>query len=235
MIDKRAIFDKAFLNVLSYLESEKECQNIEFQVGDSVSAHELAGWDRTNAPFQLPTDVKRFYSLFNGIDVTWQTEIGDKVIQMGEIKVPKLKELQRVSIVDCICDFNNWKDVTVQPPTDFKTCGAFTVESCDSGDVILLFDESQKVSGGETGGSQSSGSSCSPIVCLMDRCGRLHYICQSFRQYLRLMVLHLGIRGWQLAFTPEGLPPATQQWMNYFCKERLITDLYSNDVLLRDK
>jgi hypothetical protein len=44
------------------------------------------------------------------------------------------------------------------------------------------------------------------------------------------MVVHLGIYGWQSAFTPEGASPATQQWMRMFCKERLIVDSHVHEL-----
>jgi tubulin polyglutamylase complex subunit 2 len=64
-----------------------------------------------------------------------------------------------------------------------------------------------------------------PEVWYQDRSARWHFLSSSFSDYLRLMVVHAGVHGWQLAFTPEGLPPLTQQWMNLFSKERLIMDL----------
>ena len=42
---------------------------------------------------------------------------------------------------------------------------------------------------------------------------------------MRIMVVHLGVHGWQLAFTPDGLPPSAKAWMNLFCKERLTVDV----------
>jgi len=39
------------------------------------------------------------------------------------------------------------------------------------------------------------------------------------------MIMHVGVHGWQLAFTPEGLSPLTQQWMMLFCRERLTMDV----------
>ena len=35
---------------------------------------------------------------------------------------------------------------------------------------------------------------------------------QSFSDFLRLMVVHVGVKGWPLAYTPEGLSPQTQQY-----------------------
>jgi len=36
-----------------------------------------------------------------------------------------------------------------------------------------------------------------------------------------LMMMHVGVHGWQLAYTPEGISLITKQWMNLFCRERL--------------
>ena len=43
-----------------------------------------------------------------------------------------------------------------------------------------------------------------------------------------------GITGWQLAFTPEGMPVnTTQYWMSLFCKERLIVDRQWHAALIQ--
>jgi len=44
-----------------------------------------------------------------------------------------------------------------------------------------------------------------PEVWFADRSGTYHYIASSFTEYLKLMASHLGIPGWQYAFTPLGL------------------------------
>ncbi|CAN0403148.1 unnamed protein product, partial [Ectocarpus sp. 13 AM-2016] len=43
-------------------------------------------------------------------------------------------------------------------------------------------------------------------------CGdRWHFLADGFTSYFRMMVLHLGVLGWQQAFTPVGLSPTTEQ------------------------
>jgi hypothetical protein len=49
----------------------------------------------------------------------------------------------------------------------------------------------------------------------------------SFTNYLRMAAVHLGIRGWQLAYAQCGLAPPTQQLMRALCPERLLYDLKS--------
>ena len=225
-MEKRALFDKTVLNVLSFLESCAECHSLDFRPGDEVQAHEVAIWEKRNAPYKLPTDLKNFHSIFNGIQLNWNAEIGDRSINIGEIKVNKLEDIERF-IVNGFFQ-NKWKDVSINCP-DFAKAVAYTIDTCDVGTVHLLYQNNDERN---EEGSNYPNPLENPEVWLVDRCGRYHYICPSFKQYLRLMVTHLGIRGWQLAFTPEGLSPETQQWMNIFCKERLITDLDSHLVQL---
>ncbi|CAM9280137.1 unnamed protein product [Pylaiella littoralis] len=39
-----------------------------------------------------------------------------------------------------------------------------------------------------------------------------------------MMVVHLGVLGWQQAFTPVGLSPNTEQCMRLYCPDRLLFD-----------
>lgn len=64
----------------------------------------------------------------------------------------------------------------------------------------------------------------SPEIWIITNSCQLIYLCNSFLQYMRLMVTHLGIYQWQLAFSDDGLPVLTEQYMQLFCKERLIID-----------
>jgi len=66
----------------------------------------------------------------------------------------------------------------------------------------------------------------SPEVWFQDCACRWHYIAATLPQYLRLLTLHMGILGWLFVYTPEGIPPVTYQWLNIYCKERLILDTY---------
>jgi hypothetical protein len=75
------------------------------------------------------------------------------------------------------------------------------------------------------GGNHSSGSNsngqCLSEVWYLDDTKKCYFVCSTFTQYLRLAILHLGIVGWQMVFSPHGLSMSTQQWMGMFCKERL--------------
>jgi hypothetical protein len=245
MDNRKQMLDKALLNVVSYLESCAEVHAVNFRTGDEQKSNvEIIAWEKSNAPFKLPLDLKNFYLLFNTLDLSWSVENSEKDLDIGEIRVRKISEMRQATIVDAIVECRRWKDIDGISVSDIKGATAFVFDQCDNGDIAFIYQHSSKSSNDNSSNSSvnnvelvnsSQHSSDNPSVWLIDCCGRYHYICSSFKQYLRLMVTHLGIRGWQAAFTPEGLPPLTQQWMNVFCKERLVTHLYFNDSYLEQR
>jgi len=52
-----------------------------------------------------------------------------------------------------------------------------------------------------------------------------HPIAPDFSSYFRLFIVHLGIKGWQGAFTDVGLDPGAMGLMRRFAPERLVVDL----------
>eukprot|EP00762_Andalucia_godoyi_P000047 ANDGO_02300.mRNA.2 hypothetical protein GUITHDRAFT_142064 len=60
-----------------------------------------------------------------------------------------------------------------------------------------------------------------PQVWLFDLGCQWHFVANSFTDYFRLLIMHLGIPNWQYIFTDCGLDSVTQQWMRLFSPQRL--------------
>ena len=239
-MDRREAFNKATLSCITYLESFPECRNVNFQCGDGAASHESLVWYKKNAPYKLPKDLKNFYSMFNGVHLSWNVELGDRVIQVGEIRVNRMEAVKPVDVEGSFSP-GLWSDSSSSVP-DKSSSAAFILDShCEVGDVVLLYRTKQIPSKSmdeesEVSPTDSVESPCfyeEPEVWFVDQSSRWHYLCKTFTQYLRLLVIHLGVHGWQLAFTAEGLPSTTEHWMTMFCKERLIIDRYWRERLLR--
>lgn len=234
-MDRRETFDRIALSCITYLESFTECKNVNFQCGEGAASHESIMWDKKNAPFKMPKDLKSFYSMFNGIFLSWSVELGGRNVNIGEIRVNRMEAIKPFEI-EGTYDAKAWTDNTSTIP-DPKLCTAFIIDShCEVGEILLLY---KGTAASVTASSQTDDEDGldnshldEPEVWFVDQSSRWHYICKTFTQYLRLLVIHLGIHGWQLAFTPEGLPTTTQQWMTMFCKERLVIDRYWREKLL---
>jgi tubulin polyglutamylase complex subunit 2 len=50
-------------------------------------------------------------------------------------------------------------------------------------------------------------ASTKPQIWFQDLSCKWYYIANTFTDYFRLMIMHLGIPGWQYAFTNAGLDP----------------------------
>ena len=92
----------------------------------------------------------------------------------------------------------------------------------DVGRVVLLYrndDVSARAHGAD------AASFATPEVWFQDLGCGWSRIARSFTRYFRLLLVHLGIVGWQYAYSPAGIPPPTEQWMRLYCPQRLALDL----------
>jgi tubulin polyglutamylase complex subunit 2 len=248
-MERRETFDKLALSCITYLESFPECKNVNFQCGDGAASHESIVWEKRNAPYKLPKDFKNFVSIFNGIHLSWNVDLGDRTLQVGEMRINRLEAVKSMEIEGTF--EQTWNDGSTTIP-DAKNCAAFVLDShCGIGEIVFLYrlppsgadlpnsfsvsNEASEVDatgsrpGGDsvhTGSKPTEDISCyeNPEVWFVDHSSRWHFISKTFTQYFRLLVLHMGIADWQLAFAPEGLSETAQYWMGLFCKERLIVD-----------
>jgi hypothetical protein len=96
---------------------------------------------------------------------------------------------------------NEWSGIH-SPLPDPNKAVAFILDSrSEVGDIALLYSSS---STSAISSSETSGSSSEPEIWFLDLNGRWHFLCPTFTHLMRIMVVHLGILGWQMAFTPEG-------------------------------
>jgi len=65
------------------------------------------------------------------------------------------------------------------------------------------------------------GIESSPQVFHCDPAGDLHFLAETFSDFMRLLFLHAGIRGWEGAFTSRGLDPQAKLWLQIFGRIRL--------------
>lgn len=229
---KKELFDRALMRCLTQLENFDECKSIEFLVCDGLNSSDFVVWESRNVPCKLPEDFKHFYSLFNGFSVSWTSRLGEKSIVVGELSLNKIQEISKIPL-EGIFISSSWKGRTIISP-DPRNSVAFIINSCLSGDVVFLLKRIPAENENYANiNSRNSGSIAE--IWLVDLSYRWHFICNTFSDYLRLLVLHLGIIDWQLAYTPEGLPNETLNWMNIFCKERLCVDMFHHNDLKQNK
>jgi tubulin polyglutamylase complex subunit 2 len=211
-VERRNLFDKAALGCISYLERCEECRTVTFHGNEAVPSHEFLLWEKRNIPLKLPDDMRKLYSMFNAFTLTWTVELGEKLVPIGDMRINKVDQLIKINC-DCSIANSNLPFMEMKNLPDLSRCTLVSLDSsCEVGEVVLLYR------------NISDDLPAQPEVWLLDQAAQLTFICSTFSQYMRLMVLHLGIYGWQLLFTSDGLPENAQIWMDIFCKERLLID-----------
>mmetsp|Transcript_1958 Transcript_1958/g.2552 ORF Transcript_1958/g.2552 Transcript_1958/m.2552 type:complete len:91 (+) Transcript_1958:34-306(+) len=69
-----------------------------------------------------------------------------------------------------------------------------------------------------------------PTVSFRDNNCQWHPLTTDFTSYFRLALVHLGILGWQYAFTENGMDAQCEQMMRIFAPERLVVDMANSVV-----
>lgn len=72
-----------------------------------------------------------------------------------------------------------------------------------------------------------------PQVWFQDLSCSWYFISNTFTDYFRLMIMHLGIPHWHYAFTQVGLDQQTEQWFRYLSPERLALDMENQEMMAR--
>lgn len=227
LVRKREVFDSTCFSLLSHLESFEEVVAIDFSANDPVDSHEINLWEKKNLPYKLPTDLKAFLQLFNGVHVSWKVQVDGKHVNIGEININRLELIQRCALEGSFLKSLDGKIDTPSP----KTAAAFILETRgDQGGQILMIyrhhieDNTNSNSHGSASLDSHGQQYANPEIWYQDPSTRWHYICNGFTEYLRLAIVHLGVAGWLMAFTPEGLSNDSKNWMGLFCPERLCID-----------
>lgn len=91
-----------------------------------------------------------------------------------------------------------------------KSFRAFDLDSsCQSGKVALLYCQGND----------------NPQIWFQDLSCKWYFLCKTFSDYFRLLVMHLGLPNWHYSFTEVGLDPASKHWFRLLSPERLAIDL----------
>jgi tubulin polyglutamylase complex subunit 2 len=204
--EREALFDRIGFNILSYLHTFEEVCDVEFVGGEGISKYNYGVWERKNQQLFIPCDLKKFLELFNGVLLRWKIDIQEQQIVIGEIKVNSLENLDAIPLQNTSClvhnDLSNFCKLS---SADTLACYNLAFD-CDGGIVALIL---------------KKGSKDDSEIWYVDEKKKWHFMCHTFTQYLRLALLHCGIIGWQMIFSPQGISMTTQQWMGMFTRERL--------------
>uniref|UniRef100_K3WTV4 Knr4/Smi1-like domain-containing protein n=1 Tax=Globisporangium ultimum (strain ATCC 200006 / CBS 805.95 / DAOM BR144) TaxID=431595 RepID=K3WTV4_GLOUD len=194
--------DAISMGVLSYLQAHKHVSHVEPKEMVGASAIQLAIWEQKNFPCILPDDFKRFLTITNGLSVKWFAPF------RGHLSLNSIQDVQK----SCVRKFPAFCRAVDQHRIATKTfikeeISAFPLESSPQyGDVMLVYFED------------------GPEIWFRDLNGRWSFLAETFTNYYRMMLCHLGIISWQTIFSDAGVDPVRKPWLYLFIPQRMTLD-----------
>lgn len=215
----KSYIEQITINVVKYLGNKTGVCQIKNDVKCPAEKPAVLMWEQKNS-LLLPEDLKSFYLTSNGFHLTWSVQMENTTIPVGLMHINTVGTLTRLdsgtregthvqaSLWDL--DIEN-EQVGGRKEPSFCDSRIFELDPCDGyGKVCLVYNEV----------SQDFVTE----IWFLDRSLSWHFLCDSFLAYYRLMLMHLGLPQWQLAFTDIGLPPTSKQWFNLLAPVRLEVD-----------
>jgi len=216
-------FEEISFHVLSYIHTLRGVTDVVVAPRDPASQVQMDEWNRKHRPCSLPEDLAAFYNVTDGLSLTWKAQSLESNITVGVLGIRALKDLctQEVpfpgstesteSSISAINGSELAKEIQ-EHRLPSKATALILDHNPKVGEVALIYDASDE-SGATVNG-----------VWFKDLKEQWHYMAENFSCYYRLMIVHLGILGWQYAYTPAGLDPRSIQWMRLYIPERLMFD-----------
>jgi tubulin polyglutamylase complex subunit 2 len=202
------IFEQISDSVISFLQNHPGVTEVEFHDRHGVAEPQLQAWEEDNMPYKLPEDLRSFLLITDGLELDWKIKMNQIVKPLGQMH------------------FNSLKDITAFRLGGYvlRRLGEEPIDT--STEEIAVFDLDKKVLNGRLG-LVYRGNDAKPQIYFQDLSGDWFFIANSFTDYFRLMVMHLGLPNWQYAFTDVGLDTTSQQWFRFLSPERLAIDIKS--------
>lgn len=138
----------------------------------------------------------------------------NKLNQIKAIKGEKFK-LSAIGKEDSDCEPNSDNDTDEEGTHPGKQ---------EESKEMAAFDIDCKVKAGRLAILYRNGTT-KPQVWFQDNSCKWFFVANTFTDYFRLMIMHLGLPHWQYAFTQVGLDAQTLQWFRFLSPERLAIDI----------
>lgn len=215
----RDVLDQITFGLVGSLEEKDDVTDVRVVDCGSAKKNFIDAWEETNY-CKLPTDLKAFYLTMNGILIQWSTKLNGHTVQVGSVEINPIESLNLLSEDGAVGgdDDVGLKDIDTEDdvfdreghrkPHFHEKCFELSSEEL-YGKVCLVFKD-----------SKSDNLLDDAEIWFLDRSLDWHFLSSSFQQYFRMLVIHLGITGWQYLFTEVGLSPESKHLFTLYLPQR---------------
>ncbi|XP_061380759.1 LOW QUALITY PROTEIN: tubulin polyglutamylase complex subunit 2 [Danaus plexippus] len=194
LVSEDSFYENITLGVTKLLESDPRISNVEVERRQPCDRIALSNWEQKHSTV-LPEDLRNFYASTDGFLLTWHYKYSaDEILPVGSIRVNTLNDLCLTPVLKDLLDFAATRQNEGPKPALNPKSKVFELDNCRNiGKVCLIY----------TDGSWS--------VWLVTREGGWGWLADSFTQYFRMALVHLGLPGWQATFADLPLIPWAEQ------------------------
>ncbi|XP_049867344.1 tubulin polyglutamylase complex subunit 2 [Pectinophora gossypiella] len=194
LVSEDSFYENITLGVTKLLESDPRICNVNVERRYPCDRVAITTWEQRHSAV-LPEDLRNFYASSDGFQLSWSYKFtADEILSVGSIHVNSLNELYLSPALKDLLDFSLTRQNGGPRPVLNTKSKVFELDSCRTiGKVCLVY----------TGGAWS--------VWLVTREGTWGWLADSFTQYFRMSLVHLGLPGWQASFANLPLIPWAEQ------------------------
>uniref|UniRef100_A0A803VHM6 Tubulin polyglutamylase complex subunit 2 n=1 Tax=Ficedula albicollis TaxID=59894 RepID=A0A803VHM6_FICAL len=223
--------DKLTLGVTRILETSPGVAEVNFVEKEPAECHTIVSWEQKNSCV-LPEDLKNFYLMTDGFQMTWSVKTDDTPMPLGSMVINSVSKLCRLggssmytlpsapTLADLEDDTDEEGDGDKPEKPHFDSRSLiFELDPCNgNGKVCLVYKHAEPVVSPDT------------EIWFLDRALYWHFLTKTFTAYYRLLITHLGLPQWQYAFTSYGVSPQAKQWFNMYKPITINTALLSEEA-----
>ncbi|KAF1466238.1 Tubulin polyglutamylase complex subunit 2, partial [Pygoscelis adeliae] len=213
------------------LETSPGVAEVTFVEKEPAERHTIISWEQKNSCI-LPEDLKNFYLMTDGFQMTWSVKTDDTPMPLGSMVINSVSKLCRLggssmytlpnapTLADLEDDTDEEGngDKPEKPHFDSRSL-IFELDPCNgNGKVCLVYKHAKPVVSPDT------------EIWFLDRALYWHFLTKTFTAYYRLLITHLGLPQWQYAFTSYGVSPQAKQWFNMYKPITINTALLSEEA-----
>ena len=232
------------LAVVEFLRDHPGVCDVRFSRGAPLSEARLLEWERANAPYRLPGDLRSFFAQSDGFAVRWSVSAGAAgVADVGDMSIGGIDRLAPVPLDASPAD-DPWacSGVPGQPELGGdmdedgleddndddarrrRPAAAFDLASCPRafGIVALVYASRRR-----DHAIDHTHAPCShdTEVWFQDPAARWWFLAKSFSAYFRAAHANLGLPNWQARATDVGMDPDSRAWFRWMAPQTLALDV----------
>ncbi|XP_059608226.1 tubulin polyglutamylase complex subunit 2 [Phlebotomus argentipes] len=188
------------LNLSKVLNAVPRITNVTCEKRYPCEAGQIATWEQRHNVY-LPDDMKRFYLSTDGFTLHWSYQYSpNDTRRVGYINIPQICHvtLLREKIESLMSAQNASGSGKSDMPNLCLRSKIFELSNiCDIAKVCLIYE---------------SPDLANPKIFLLEVAAlKWTFLAETFTEYLRMTIAHLGLPYWELCFSNCGLPSWTEQ------------------------